>query len=103
MAMHTLWVREHNRIARKLAEINPTCDDEEIYQLARKIVAAEIQHITYNEWLTVLFSAEVVSRTIAKNLLKFLSVSQKAITISRNQSEQRNIDDETQQLYGKCS
>ena len=66
MAMHTLWVREHNRIAAKLTELDKHLGAEEVYQLARKIVIAELQHITYNEWLPVLFSEEIVSRSKAK-------------------------------------
>ncbi|XP_065060841.1 uncharacterized protein LOC135688065 isoform X3 [Rhopilema esculentum] len=50
-SMHTLWVREHNRIARLLRRYNRHWEGEKIYQEARKIVIAEIQHITYSEYL----------------------------------------------------
>ena len=53
-AMHTLFVREHNHWAEQYAEKNPQAMDEEIYQFARSIVAAEIQAITYREFLPVL-------------------------------------------------
>lgn len=48
--MHILFVREHNRIVDELKAIGWT-DDEKIFNEARKIVGAEIQHITYNEYL----------------------------------------------------
>ena len=63
MAMHTIWVREHNRIANFLHLLNPHWGDERLYQEARKIVGAEIQHITYNEWLAVIFPCEDLVRT----------------------------------------
>lgn len=50
-AMHTLFVREHNRWADTLSAQNPGWDDETVYQTARKIVGAEIQKITYEDWL----------------------------------------------------
>ncbi|MCA9231799.1 MAG: hypothetical protein KDA57_14205 [Planctomycetales bacterium] len=53
-AMHTLFVREHNRLADLLATNNPTWSDEELYQTSRKIVGAEMQAITYREFLPAL-------------------------------------------------
>ncbi|XP_019354171.1 probable oxidoreductase PXDNL isoform X2 [Alligator mississippiensis] len=50
-AMHTLWFREHNRIARELLKMNPHWDGDTVYNEARKIVGAEMQYITYSHWL----------------------------------------------------
>ena len=49
--MHTLWFREHNRLARELKEINPFWNDERLFQEARRIVGALIQKITYDDYL----------------------------------------------------
>ncbi|XP_050432514.1 peroxidasin [Adelges cooleyi] len=51
LAMHTIWIREHNRIARELRKINPHWEGDTIFHEARKIVGAELQHITYKHWL----------------------------------------------------
>ena len=51
VSMHTLLVREHNRIANRLMSLNPHWSGERIYQESRKIVGAEIQKITYSDYL----------------------------------------------------
>ncbi len=61
-AMHTLFVREHNRLAKKIRRKNRYLSGEEIYQRARKLVAAEMQIITYNEFLPVLLGPKALSR-----------------------------------------
>ncbi|XP_012141528.2 salivary peroxidase/catechol oxidase isoform X2 [Megachile rotundata] len=64
--IHTVWHREHNRIANNLAVLNPHWTDETLYQEARRIVIAEIQHITFKEWLPVLLGKRY-TRAIALN------------------------------------
>ncbi len=50
-AIHALFVREHNRLADLIQTNNPGMSDEDTYQWARKIVGAEMQAITYNQYL----------------------------------------------------
>lgn len=62
----TIWQiifpREHNRVARILCELNPKWTDEQIYQVARKIVIAEYQNIVYNEWLEYVIGEEYMEK-----------------------------------------
>ena len=46
--MQTLWLRQHNRVAEALFQRNKTWSDEKIFQEARHITIAQLQHITYN-------------------------------------------------------
>ena len=57
-AMHALFVREHNRWALRLRALNPQWSGERVYQQARLLVGAEIQAITYREFLPVLLGKD---------------------------------------------
>lgn len=53
-SLHTIFVREHNRLCDSLIVENPSWSDEKLYQRARKIVGALIQAVVYEEWLPAL-------------------------------------------------
>jgi peroxidase len=59
-SMHTLWMREHNRIAGLLHGEFPQLTDEQVYQTARSVVIAEVQHITFDQWLPILLGPDGV-------------------------------------------
>ncbi|KAJ8304775.1 hypothetical protein KUTeg_018358 [Tegillarca granosa] len=59
--LHLIFLREHNRIAKKLATFNPTWDDEKTFQETRKIIAALIQQISYLEYLTGVLGYKTIS------------------------------------------
>jgi peroxidase len=53
-SLHTVFTREHNRLVDVIAAQQPALSEEQQYQLARKIVGAEVQAITYKEFLPAL-------------------------------------------------
>ncbi|NWT03049.1 PERE peroxidase, partial [Mionectes macconnelli] len=57
-AMHTIFLREHNRLVMELRELNPHWDGEKLYQEGRKIVIAINQIITYRDYLPLLLAEE---------------------------------------------
>lgn len=61
-ALHVLFLREHNRLAGEFTSQNPDWNDERIYQEARRWVIAELQHITYTEYLPLLLGGDGVGQ-----------------------------------------
>lgn len=53
-SVHTLFLREHNRIATELAQLNPKLNDSTLFFEARRISIAITQHIIYNEFLSTI-------------------------------------------------
>ncbi|XP_063072362.1 eosinophil peroxidase-like [Engraulis encrasicolus] len=50
-ALHTVMMREHNRLARALAHMNPHWSGETLFQEARKIIGGYHQVITFRDYL----------------------------------------------------
>ena len=67
--MHTIWMREHNRIAYELLQMSPpgTADPENVFQTARAIVGAELQKITYMDYLPILIGEDNIDRLLPYN------------------------------------
>jgi hypothetical protein len=53
-SLHTVFAREHNRLVDRITDQMPHLNDEQQYQLARKLVGAQIQAVTYREFLPAL-------------------------------------------------
>ena len=61
IAMHTLFVREHNFWAGRIRAENGGLDGNTVYEVARFMVGAEMQAITYNEFLPILLGPEGIA------------------------------------------
>lgn len=59
---HTLWLREHNRLARAIKALTPDLTDELIYQEARRLLIAEWQHIVFNEFLPIVLGQKTIEK-----------------------------------------
>ncbi len=59
--MHTLFMREHNRLVDQLSAQHPDWDGEKLYQKARQLVGAQMQAITFNEFLPALLGEDAIA------------------------------------------
>ena len=59
VVVHTLFLREHNRRAGRLAKAHSDWTDEQLYQKARTWVVALIQAIFYEEYLPLLLNKKL--------------------------------------------
>ena len=60
-ALQTIFVREHNYQVDRLMQEHPGWTGDQLYQQARAIVAAEIAHITYAEFLPHLIGTNAIA------------------------------------------
>lgn len=58
--MHTLFMREHNRLADEIVQQSPELTGDEIYEKARQWVGAQMQVITYKEFLPALLGPKAL-------------------------------------------
>lgn len=60
VSLQTLFLREHNYWAQQYQAQHPDWTDEQLYQAARKMVIAEMDHITYSEYLPLLLGPNAI-------------------------------------------
>lgn len=65
--MHNLWVREHNFWAREISKRRRFLTGDEIYEAARTVVMAEMQIITYQEFLPVILGSGFLPSYVGHN------------------------------------
>ncbi|XP_068609315.1 eosinophil peroxidase [Brachionichthys hirsutus] len=65
-SIHTLFVREHNRLARELKKINPRWDSETLYQEARKIMGAYTQIFVFRDYLPRIVGNDAVRNKLGR-------------------------------------
>ncbi|XP_031711893.1 eosinophil peroxidase isoform X1 [Anarrhichthys ocellatus] len=65
-SIHTLFMREHNRLARALKTLNPQWDSETLYQEARKIMGAYSQVFVFRDYLPHIVGVDAMRRQLGR-------------------------------------
>ncbi|XP_077353402.1 eosinophil peroxidase [Festucalex cinctus] len=63
-SIHTMFLREHNRLARALKRVNLHWDSETLYQEARKIMGAYTQVFVFRDYLPHIVGDETMRRLL---------------------------------------
>lgn len=61
LALHALFVREHDRLAEQIRDREPGLTGDEVYERARRMVGAQMQVITYREYLPLLLGRDALA------------------------------------------
>ncbi|XP_051786777.1 myeloperoxidase-like [Erpetoichthys calabaricus] len=64
-AIHTMFLREHNRIAKIFRKLNPHWSGETIYQETRKVIGAFLQTIIYQDYLPIIIGPNAVQKYLS--------------------------------------
>nr|XP_032835638.1 eosinophil peroxidase-like [Petromyzon marinus] len=64
IAFHAVFLREHNRVARALRELNPHWGGESVYQETRRILAAYMQIITWRDYVPRVIGPAAANATL---------------------------------------
>ncbi|MBN3292594.1 PERM Myeloperoxidase, partial [Polypterus senegalus] len=64
-AIHTMFLREHNRIAKIFRKLNPQWNGETIYQETRKVVGAFHQIMIYRDYLPIIIGPDAVNKYLS--------------------------------------
>eukprot|EP00092_Neocalanus_flemingeri_P031318 GFUD01034014.1.p1 GENE.GFUD01034014.1~~GFUD01034014.1.p1 ORF type:complete len:382 (+),score=48.06 GFUD01034014.1:952-2097(+) len=63
LSVQTMFLLEHNRLATQINDMNvPDCNDECVFQNARRIVIAEYQHIIFSEFLPLVLGNDTMAK-----------------------------------------
>lgn len=65
--LYVLFLRSHNSIAKKLKQMNPTLNDDQLFNLTRDINVAIYQKVIYNDWANVVFGKRMALEVKNKN------------------------------------
>ncbi|XP_035245667.1 eosinophil peroxidase-like isoform X2 [Anguilla anguilla] len=64
-SLHTVFLREHNRLARALRQLNPHWSSETLYQEARKIMGGYHQVLMFRDYLRHIVGPDELSRRLS--------------------------------------